>query len=586
MNYNAFFNIDNTLKYFRITGLLFNVFFSMQLRERQKRFVDSVIARLDDKRVTLGVAPTGFGKTVVLAHIIKHYNLKTCVVAHRKEINEQNMQKASIINPDKKITCVNAENKDFSGDIVFCMIQTLSRENALKTIESFDLLIVDEAHHAAMPSYEKVLRKCHSINPNILLLGLTATPLREDKKDLLHIFLNVADQVTLTELITAGWLVNPITKVLDVGVTDQLSSIRTGGSEYKVDIVDSIVNKSVPVKRMVDAWCKYGENRQTVFFCSTISHAQNICTDLLANNIEARVITSEVSEAERESILADYESGRVKVLCNVSVLTEGWDSPSTSCVVLARPTSFKSTMIQMVGRGLRTCEGKKDCLILDFGVTIAKHGSIEQDISEYKSKENGTAPEKVCPDCEAPCYVFVKKCACCGYVFFTEKKKEVLEEIKLKEINILEKSKYLWLELDFDMYNFHCAKVADFLVIGQRKKNGDVLAIRMKGFNLDEKEAIKKYISFENFIKESNKFLYAKWLESDFGAKFNKSQKWLYEKASAKQMAAFYRFLGSTKAPFDLNNITKYEASIRFVILKKLDFLIEIINGEVQCLIS
>jgi superfamily II DNA or RNA helicase len=124
-----------------------------------------------------------------------------------------------------------------------------------------------------------------------------------------------------------------------------------------------------------------------VVFCSTVEHAQNVAAAFRAHGITATTVHGEMSDAERKATLGAYAKGRIQVITNVAVLTEGWDHPPTSCVVLLRPSSYKSTMIQMVGRGLRTVNPeeypgvvKTDCIILDFGTSSLIHGSLEQDV--------------------------------------------------------------------------------------------------------------------------------------------------------------------------------------------------------------
>jgi hypothetical protein len=161
-------------------------------------------------------------------------------------------------------------------------------------------------------------------------------------------------------------------------------------------------------------------------------------------------------EGARRSALADYASGKARVVVNVAVLTEGWDHPPTSCVVLLRPSSFKSTMIQMIGRGLRTVSPeehpgiiKTDCIVLDFGTSSLLHGSLEQDIDLAGSDGTGDAPTKECPECGAIVPLGVTECPLCGHVW--ERSAAVagapIGDFVMTEIDLLKRSSFRWCDL-------------------------------------------------------------------------------------------------------------------------------------------
>ena len=252
----------------------------------------------------------------------------------------------------------------------------------------FDLLVIDEAHHAAANTYRTIIDRVLELNPNCIVFGVTATPNRSDGKGLRDVFSNVSDQITLAELIRSGHLVTPRTFVIDVGVKNQLSSVRKVGSDFDMNAVDQIMNQRPINGAVVDQWLEKGENRQTVVFCSTVQHAEAVTEAFQDRDVKAATITGQLSHMERNSILERYANNEINVIVNVQVLTEGWDHPPTSGGVLLRPSSAKSTMIQMVGRGLRTVNSdeypeviKSDCIILDFGTSSLMHGTLEQDVN-------------------------------------------------------------------------------------------------------------------------------------------------------------------------------------------------------------
>ena len=364
----------------------------MLLRPRQKEFVDRTLEALKLNGNALGVAPTGAGKTILFSEVIGRHlagnSLKALVLAHRDELTDQNRSKFSLVNPSIATSIYDARTKSWDGRVTFAMVQTLSLTANINAMPPFDLLVIDEAHHAAANTYRTIIDRVLELNPNCIVFGVTATPNRSDGKGLRDVFSNVSDQITLAELIRSGHLVTPRTFVIDVGVKNQLSSVRKVGSDFDMNAVDQIMNQRPINGAVVDQWLEKGENRQTVVFCSTVQHAEAVTEAFQDRDVKAATITGQLSHMERNSILERYANNEINVIVNVQVLTEGWDHPPTSCVVLLRPSSAKSTMIQMVGRGLRTVNSdeypefiKSDCIILDFGTSSLMHGTLEQDVN-------------------------------------------------------------------------------------------------------------------------------------------------------------------------------------------------------------
>ena len=335
----------------------------MLLRERQKEFVEKSVEALLEHGNTLGVAPTGAGKTIMLSAVVgeldKHYpNFKACVLAHRDELTIQNMDKFTRINPHLTTSLFNAETKCWKGQTTFAMVQTLSREEHLQSMPRLNLLVIDEAHHATADSYLSIIERARELNPNVKIFGVTATPNRGDKTSLGKVFSNCSDQIKISELISDGHLVRPRTFVIDLGDTReklQALSLRAN-NEYDDGEVASILDSTPLNSEVVRHWQEKAGDRKTVVFCSTIEHARHVVETFKAAGVKAALVTSECSTIEREKILAAVTSGEIQVLVNVAILTEGWDFPPVSCVILLRQASYKSTMIQMIGRGLRVID--------------------------------------------------------------------------------------------------------------------------------------------------------------------------------------------------------------------------------------
>jgi superfamily II DNA or RNA helicase len=336
------------------------------------------------------------------------------------------------------------------------MVQTLSRDAHLDAMPTLDLLVVDEAHHAASPSYRRVIDRVLSRNPRALIFGATATPARSDGKGLREVFSNVADQITLGELIASGHLVPPRTFVIDVGAQSALAQVRRTATDFDMTEVEAILNRTPITDAVIRHWREKAGDRKTIVFCSTVAHAQCVADAFVAASIRAVLIHGELSDAERKVRLAEYESGEAQVVVNVAVLTEGYDYTPTSCVVLLRPSSHKSTLTQMIGRGLRTVDPaehpgvvKTDCIVLDFGTATLMHGSLEQEANLDGHQHQGQAPTKECPSCEATVPLGCRECPLCGFEWTIDpaEQAEAMDDFVMTEIDLLKRSNFRWCDL-------------------------------------------------------------------------------------------------------------------------------------------
>lgn len=436
----------------------------MRLRPRQKTFVERSVAALASRGNTLGVAPTGAGKTIMLSAVTGEMigdGAKACVLAHRDELTAQNRAKFQRVVPGISTSVIDATEKSWGGQVAFAMVPTLARTTNLADMPRLDLLVIDEAHHAVADSYRRIIDRVHDANPDARIFGVTATPNRGDKKGLREVFDNVADQVRLGELIASGHLVPPRTFVIDVGVQDELRSVRKTLSDFDMAEVAGIMDRAPVTDEVIRHWKEKAGDRQTVIFCSTVAHAEHVTEAFRAAGITAALIHGDLAADTRKAILSDYAAGSIRVIVNVAVLTEGWDHPPTSCVVLLRPSSYKSTMIQMVGRGLRIVDPeenpgivKTDCVVLDFGTSSLIHGTLEQDVDLDGKTEAGEVPTKSCPGCGADIPLAATECPLCGEVFPRDDDDEgegggtaPLSGFIMTEIDLLKRSSFAWVDL-------------------------------------------------------------------------------------------------------------------------------------------
>lgn len=537
----------------------------MLLRPRQKIFVENCIAALKERRNTLGVAPTGAGKTIMLSaatgDILRETGGKAAILAHRDELTAQNVMKFARVNPAISTSIFDANSKSWRGRATFAMVPTLARSDNISCMPPLDLLVIDEAHHAAAESYRRIINEAKEKNPNVLIFGLTATPNRGDKKALRPVFDNVGDQIRLTELVQSGHLVPPRTFVVDVGVQDELRQVRKTAIDFDMAEVAAIMNRPVVTDAVVKHWQEKAGDRKTVVFCSTVEHATNVTETFNRSGIEAVLVHGDMAHSDRRLTLARFQQGSARVIVNVAVLTEGWDYPPTSCVVLLRPSSYRSTMIQMIGRGLRTIDPKEhpgiiktDCIVLDFGTSTLMHGSLEQDVNLDGKTVQGEAPTKECPECGATVPLSAQECALCGYEFPVGNpvgeiglggEQLPLEDFALTEIDLLKRSSFRWIDLFDDdaalMASGFSAWAAIFWLGGYWHAVG--------GFERDVQilgtgERVVMMAVADDFLNER---------ETSESA--HKTRRWMNEPASEKQLA----LLGET-ARMDFS-MTKYRAS-------------------------
>ncbi|WP_298031804.1 DEAD/DEAH box helicase [uncultured Desulfovibrio sp.] len=433
----------------------------MILRPYQQSMLDKAVAALSAHGNTLAVAPTGAGKSVILSATAAKIGGKQCILQHRDELTTQNMRKYLLVNGKRRVGLYNADVKSWNSDVTFAMAQTLSRPQGLASIPKLDLLVIDEAHHAVAPSYRKIVEAARDRNPDCLVFGVTATPARGDKKGLRHIFSNCCDQISLHSLIRMGFLVRPRTFVCTLeGTGEQLARVRkTASGEFDMDEAAKVLNVDIHNEAVVRKWKELAGDRKTIVFASNVDHARDVTEAFKAAGVNAALLTGETTTWERADLLRRFDKGPVQVLVNVAVLTEGYDSQPVSCVVLLRPCSYKSTMIQMIGRGLRTVDPaeypgvvKTDCLVLDFGNSLNTHRDLESKVM-LDGREKGPAPEKICPKCEATVPLAVRECPICGYEWedYTpeseDEQREKVSDIAMEEIDIIDSSPFRWCDL-------------------------------------------------------------------------------------------------------------------------------------------
>ena len=279
-----------------------------------------------------------------------------------------------------------------SQTVIFATVQSISKDLEKFSPTDFDYLIVDECHHAAANTYQKIFTLFH---PKFIL-GLTATPERSDGEDMLELFQNVAHKMDLKTAVERGVLV-PI-RCIRVKTNIDLTDVRINGIKYNSQDLESKLFIPERNQLIVDTYLKYVNGKKTVIFCASVDHAAEIAKLLRDSGVKAEAVSGRDRVEVREKILKDYETGSTNVLCACDLLNEGWDSPHTTVLFMARPTMSKTIYLQQLGRGTRRCPGKEDLLVVDFvdnanmfNMPYSLHQVL--DIAKYQPMAYVLAPE-------------------------------------------------------------------------------------------------------------------------------------------------------------------------------------------------
>lgn len=389
--------------------------------------------------------PGGSGKSVVIASIVrdaisKWPGTRILMLVHSKELVEQNYKKLRALWPNAPVGIYSASlnRRELGEPITYAGIGSV--RNRAKQIGRIDLCLVDEAHAISTTetgTYRKLLADLLDINPSMRIVGLSASPYRLGQGMINEgdeaIFNEVIEPVSIKELVYQGYLAPLRSKVTKHKLNTDGLHKRNG--EYITSEMEQRFNTEDNNNHVVKEVMKMASGyKHWLIFCSGIEHSENIAQCFRDAGISAESLTSAATKTERENKLVDFESGKIRALCNVGILTTGYDFQDLDCIVFLRATISPGLYLQMAVRGMRPKQHTDHCLVLDFVGNVKFHGPITA-VEPPSKKGNGVAPIKECPECSEIVLASTKECPSCGYMFPAGDQKEKI--IQLSDADIM-----------------------------------------------------------------------------------------------------------------------------------------------------
>ncbi len=388
----------------------------LELRPYQQEAMEAIYRHLrerDDNPVC--VIPTAGGKTPVMAQLCRdavgRWGGRVLILAHVRELLEQTRDKIHKVAPEMwmrtGVYSAGLKSRDTDQPIIVAGIQSVYKLAC--EFDPFDLIIIDEAHTIPPDGdgmYRTFLEDARKVNPRVRLIGLTATPFRM-KSGLIcapeNILNHVCYEIGVRELIVQGYLCPLVTKASREKVDTSKLHVRAG--EFVAGEVEELMNTDSRVESACREIVEQTRNRKSVLvFAAGVAHGQHIA-EVMQNEfgVDVGTVFGDTLDFERDQVLSEFKAGALKYLVNVNVLTTGFDAPNIDCVAMVRPTHSPGLFYQVCGRGFRIHPGKENCLVLDFGGNVLRHGPVDAiRVKAAGGNGNGSAaPAKECPRCQS-----------------------------------------------------------------------------------------------------------------------------------------------------------------------------------------
>ncbi|MGZ3652732.1 MAG: DEAD/DEAH box helicase [Bdellovibrionota bacterium] len=385
-----------------------------QLRSYQRDAVTSVIAFFRKRQEPVVVVlPTGAGKSLVIAELARVARGRVLVLAHVKELVEQNFEKYKSYGLSAGIFSAGLGKKDREHKAIFGSVQSVARASD-DFFENFSLLVIDECHRVAeegSTQYQDVIRKLLERNSGLFILGLTATPYRmglgwiyefsshgELKTDKKRFFKRCVYELPLSYMVKNKFLTNPVKVDIPVTCYD-FSALELKEGTYSTSEIEDILKSQkrltpLIIDNIIDITERY-HRKGVMIFSASVKHAEEIMGYLPPG--QARLVLGDTDLKDRAAIVNEFKAKKFKYLVNVSVLTTGFDAPHVDVIAILRPTESNSLYQQIVGRGLRLSDEKTDCYVLDY--TGMGHDIFSPEVGEKKPASDTTPVLVPCPQC-------------------------------------------------------------------------------------------------------------------------------------------------------------------------------------------
>jgi len=425
---------------------------SIKLRDYQLQAIDATRQTIM-KGISkpLIIAPTASGKSVIIAGMVdavikKSRDRRVLSLCFQNEILEQNESCLNRMSPDIStgIYCASSKRKDTNEQVIFASRDSLRRDPM--ACGEFDIVIVDEAHlvsNKEETSYGKIFK---AIDPT-WIIGLTGTPWRMDNGRIWGergFFEEVSYNISLKLLIERGYLSKyNFPKPEEVIIDTTYVKVKSTG-DFDENELTKVSSTEEVVSDCIDLWQENAKGKKTsLFFCCSLAHANVVNKELINRLGENNVayLDGKTNKKERVNLIRQAKEGVYRAIVNVGVLTTGVDIPIIDCIVMLRATRSASLFVQSIGRGLRICEDKNDCLILDMTDNFERFDSLENPLINFHKRKNkkddedivneheieeacepselSEAPTKSCPFCKMRCWTNIKVCHFCGHIFIS-----------------------------------------------------------------------------------------------------------------------------------------------------------------------
>ncbi|MBP2629859.1 MAG: type restriction protein res subunit [Firmicutes bacterium] len=410
------------------------------LRKYQEQMIDDIAYEFQTKNKVCAVAPCGAGKTIMvgwMAGATALKNRRTLFLVHRQELIKQSSDTFTDMNILHGVSATKYP-KDYNQLVQIGSVQTVARR--LAEIPAPDLIIPDECHHATASTWKKIIE----YYPNAKVLGVTATPERLGGHGLGDVFESLVIGPTVKELISWGNLSSyqyyaPPAKF-------DASEIRVKFGDYVRSDLEVQMDQGAVIGDIIDNYQKLANGMRAVCYCVSIAHSEHVAASFCKAGINAMHIDGETASNIREQAIQDFRDNKIKILCNVDLISEGFDVPAMEAVILARPTQSLTLHIQQAMRAMRPDKNNpnKIAIIIDHVGNVFKHGLPDEDrdwsLATKKKKRSGerTIILKQCPKCFSAHYPS-SSCPYCGHVYAVAARDEMPKEqkgvlLKIEEI--------------------------------------------------------------------------------------------------------------------------------------------------------